>query len=47
MAYKLIYIFLEDGEFLYDADTHKVYTFTAPHKLVGEIDNDFNLIKCG
>jgi hypothetical protein len=42
---KLIYIYIEEGEFLYDQLTSKVYTFTSPHSLVGYIDKDYNLIK--
>jgi hypothetical protein len=41
---RLTYIFLDEGEFLYDSSTKKVYTFTAPHKLVGKIDDSFALV---
>ena len=41
---RLVYIYLEEGEFLYDPDTYKVYTFLPPHKLVGHITTRFELI---
>ncbi len=40
------YIVLEEGEFLYEESTLKLYTCKAPHVLVGKIDlKDFSVIK--
>ena len=42
---KLVYIFIDEGEFLYDQVTNKVYSYTAPHTLVGKIDSkEFTII---
>lgn len=41
---RLVYIYLDEGEFLYDQNTYEVYTFKAPHKLVGRINTNFELI---
>lgn len=41
---KLTYIYLTEGEFLYDEKSNKVYTFQAPHQFVGTIDNEFSLV---
>lgn len=35
---KLVYIFIDEGEFLYDQSTQKIYTYIYPHKFVGTID---------
>lgn len=35
---RLNYIFLDQGEFLFDKASGKVYSFKAPHTLVGFID---------
>lgn len=34
----LTYIYLEEGEYLYDSATRRVYTKCAPHKWIGNID---------
>ncbi len=38
MTKKLVYIYIDEGEYLYDQLTQKIYTFIAPHKFVGNID---------
>lgn len=35
---KVIYIITEQGEFLYNPVTLKVYTREKPHKLIGYLD---------
>jgi hypothetical protein len=42
---KLKYIYIDEGEYLYDSVTNKAYSYTAPHKLVGVINKDYVLIK--
>ncbi len=33
----LRYIYTEDGEFLYDEKTMNYYSFSPPHKLIGNL----------
>lgn len=40
---KLKYIFIDEGEYLYDSVTNKAYTYTAPHKFVGIINKEYIL----
>jgi hypothetical protein len=35
---QLQYVFLDDGEYLYNAKTKKLYTKCAPHIFVGILD---------
>lgn len=41
---KLVYIYIEEGEFLYDQVTFKAYNFNFPHTFVGHIDRDYKLV---
>lgn len=41
----LKYIFDDNGEFLYNLKTLKIYTLSKPHKCVGKIDKKtYNII---
>lgn len=41
---RLYYIYLEDGEFLYDPMTRSVYTFDSPHLHMGYLNDDGKLV---
>ena len=42
---KLKYIFIEEGEYLYDTQTQKAYTYASPHKFVGVINKEYVLVR--
>jgi hypothetical protein len=44
---KLKYIFIDEGEYLYDCITRKTYTLTSPHRCIGVIDKEFKLVLNG
>lgn len=44
MKRKLNFVFLDEGRFLYDPITKRVYSFCAPHTFVGVIGEEFKLV---
>lgn len=44
---KVSYVFLDEGEFLYDASTCKLYTPKAPYRCVGELCKDTMSVNLG
>jgi hypothetical protein len=44
MKKKLNFVFLDEGRFLYDPITKRVYSFCAPHTFVGVIGEEFKLV---
>ena len=43
MRKKLTFVFLDEGRFLYDQTTKRVYSLQSPHTFVGVIGDDFKL----
>lgn len=35
---KLKYLYLDQGEYLYNIMTNDVYTYSKPHRIIGKID---------
>ena len=35
---KLKYLYLDQGEYLYNIKTNDIYTYSKPHKIIGKID---------
>lgn len=41
---RLSYINLDEGEFLYDTSTRKIYTFVAPYICIGHLNKHFEIV---
>jgi hypothetical protein len=41
---QLSYIYLDEGEFLYDQVSRKIYTFIAPHRCIGHLSKSFEIV---